>query len=57
MKKSDKFWCWWMSRYLYFVREFADRDTGAACYVFKDICDAHFTLTDSQMSKLERVRQ
>lgn len=22
LKKGDKFWCWWMSRYLYFIRKF-----------------------------------
>lgn len=54
LKKGDKFWCWWMSRNLYFLKAFENRATGAATFVFEDINGARFDLTESQFDKLER---
>lgn len=52
LKKGDKFWCWWLSRNL--RRAVEDRTTGAVTYVFDDIADVRFNLTESQFEKLER---
>lgn len=54
MERGEKFWCWWMSRYLWFRRTFVNRYTGVAYYVFEDAGDAQFDLTESQVAKLER---
>lgn len=54
LKKGDKFWCWWLSRNLYFRRAVEDCTTGAVTYVFDDIADVRFNLTESQFEKLER---
>ena len=54
LKKGEKFWCRWMSRNLYFVRELKNRYTGITYYVFEDITDARFDLTEEQVGKLER---
>ena len=54
LKKGDKFWSWWLSRNLYFRRAVEDRTTGSVTYVFDDIADVRFNLTESQFEKLER---
>ena len=48
MNKGDEFWCWWLSRRLYFKRMTRDN------YTFEDICGAQFDLTEEQVGKLER---
>lgn len=48
MKKNDRYWCWWMSRYLWFVSARNDQ------YLFEDAGDVQFTLTEEQVKKLER---
>lgn len=54
LKRGDKFWCWWLSRNLYFRRAFENQATGAVTFVFEDIADAQFDLTEEQVGKLER---
>lgn len=54
LKKGDKFWSWWLSRNLYFRRAFENPKTGAVTYVFEDIADVPFNLTESEFEKLER---
>lgn len=55
LKKGDKFWCWWLHRYLYFVQKYESRDNlKSMCYLFEDIADVRFTLGESQLKKLER---
>lgn len=49
LKKNDRVWCWWMSRYLYY--------TGVKrnnTYVFEDIADVTVILTEDDIKKLER---
>lgn len=46
LKKNEKKWCWWMHRYLFFCKK--DGDT----YIFIDIDDEKFLLSESQVSKL-----
>lgn len=48
MKKNEKFYAWWLSRNVYFKRY----DSVRKVYVFEDICDAVFWLTEEQVSKL-----
>lgn len=57
MERGEKFWCWWMSRYLWFRRTFVNRYTGVTYYVFEDAGDAQFDLTESQVARLERMTQ
>lgn len=46
---KEKFWCWWLSRYIYKT----DRQyRGMNVYV--DIADAQFELTPEQEAKLEK---
>lgn len=54
MKKGDKFWCWWMSRNLYFRRSYFSHLRGVTIYEFEDIADARVDLLESQVAKLER---
>ena len=54
LKKGERFWCWWMSRYLFFRMSYVKCFTGVTCYVFEDIADARFELTEEQVGKLER---
>ena len=48
MKTTERYWCWWMHRYLWFVSARNDK------YVFEDAADVRFTLTEEQVMKLER---
>lgn len=52
LKKGSKFWCWWLSRNIYFRRTIEDR--GVTYYVFEDICDEQFKLTEDMVAKLEK---
>lgn len=54
MKRGEKFWCWWKSCNLYFLRKFENRYTGVTYYVFEDVAGAQFDLTEGLVHKLER---
>ena len=45
--KKERFWCWWLSRYLY---KTDCKRNGATIYV--DIADARFELTPDAEAKL-----
>lgn len=49
MKKNDRFWCWWMSRYLLF-----DYVTKNGQYVFRDYGDACIVLSADDVADLVR---
>lgn len=55
MKKNDKFWCWWMSRNLYFRRSYVKYPSGVTLYEFEDISGAAFDLTEEQVGKLKKA--
>lgn len=46
--KSRKFWCTWMSRYLFYVGRSGSK------YVFEDFGDCRFYLTEAEVEKLEK---
>ena len=48
MKKNSCFWCWWLSRYLWFVK-YNDKLNG----IFEDVAGVEFELTSKEMKKLE----
>ena len=50
MKKYTRFWCWWLSRYIYFINV---NKKGNYCFI--DICDVQFELTEKEFRELERA--
>ncbi len=52
MKKGDRFWCCWLSRFVWFRREFVNR-SGEVMYVFEDITDSQFVLSVRDLHRLE----
>lgn len=50
MKKGEKFWCWWLHRYLYY----SGKAYNAKDYEFVDICDELFVLNADEVEKLEK---
>lgn len=51
LKKNDKVWCWWMSRYLYYT---GVKRNNTNTYVFKDITDVTVIIAEDQIEELER---
>ena len=49
MKRHDRFWCWWMSRYLLFLKKIGGR------YLFTDYGDQQILLTEDEVSMLSPV--
>ena len=48
MTKNEKFWCWWMSRYIYY----ADQRNNK--YIFYDIADTLIILSADQIKNLRK---
>lgn len=49
LKKGQRFWCWWLSRDIYFV----GKNTRTNEYRFEDIADVPVYLTEEDLGKLE----
>lgn len=49
LKKNDRVWCWWMSRYFWF--QCVNSVTGK--YVFEDAGDCRFDFTAADVEKME----
>ena len=47
LKKNDRVWCWWLSRYLWFKGQNARGE-----FIFEDICDEGFEFTAADVAKL-----
>lgn len=48
MKKNSCYWCWWLSRYLWFIK-YDDNLHG----IFEDVAGARFRLSPTLMEKLK----
>ena len=51
IKRGERFWCWWKSRYLWYKGQNAV--TGK--YHFEDAGDCHFYLDEKDVLALERI--
>ena len=49
LRKGQKFWCWWLSRDIYFV----GKNTRTNEYRFEDIADVPVYLTEEDLGKLK----
>lgn len=67
LKRGERYWCWWKSRYLYFLRSYSKVATlldevpaGVALgqqftvYSFEDVDGARTTLNEEQVAKLRK---
>ena len=50
MKRNDRFWCWWLCRYLIYIRKIGD------LHLFEDFGDCRFLLTEDEVAKLTECR-
>jgi len=48
LRKGTKFWCWWMSRFLWSTGKLVNGK-----FEFADICDEIILIDESQLCKLE----
>ena len=44
--KREKFWCWWLSRYVYRIND----------NKFEDVAGARFTFTDEEVKMLKEKK-
>ena len=52
MKKNEKFWCWWLSRTLYFTGRVVNR--GEKLYIFEDISGIVSEIREESLKGLEK---
>lgn len=51
LKKGQRVWCWWKSRYLWYTGIVRD-----GVYEFRDVCDAITVVAEENLENLREVK-
>ena len=52
LKKDARYWCWWRSRYIYYLGFTSRNSDGTEVYKFEDIAGVIVSVGESKLKEL-----